>query len=182
MTLVLGSWVADHVILAADSMTHVCMMNMETHAITYGEPLTDRKLFKRRRAGIATYGTGPVNVRVPDVLNQELQADWTVSEVIAFLQRRFSGADEMSALVGGIDDRGDPCLLDVSMSGTEPKRVVPSIGEAAPIVFRGFVNGQLDQTAPRTATSVMAQMLEKLGIHSGFHVGPPYEFLLIPRQ
>src|SRR6185437_14477505 len=84
MTLVLGACTPDAVVLAADSKTHVCTIDPDREDVRFGEPITDRKLFKLARVGIATYGTARPGDRVPDVLSRELQMHWTVREVIEF--------------------------------------------------------------------------------------------------
>jgi hypothetical protein len=180
MTLVIGACVADAVILGADSLTQVISIN--EGKITNISSRIDRKLFKLTRAGIATHGSGLPNMPVPAVLTDELNPEWSVSEVIRFLQRRFKGADEMGALVGGLDATGNPVLFDVSMSGSEPQQIVRREGCTSPLVLKGVKNLQQDQQPPGTVTSVLAQMLALLNENSGHNVGPPYEFLVIPAR
>jgi hypothetical protein len=181
VTLVLGACVADAVVLGADSKTQVYTIDASTGSVVKTASMIDKKLFKLTRVGIATYGSGPPNVRVPKVIADDLQSEWGVSEVIAFLQDRFKGADDMRALVGGLDDHGTPALFDVCMSGASPQQIIPRIGGPLPLVLRGVQNAQLEQRAPGTSVSVITQMLELLTASAGPHVGPPYEFLVISR-
>jgi len=180
MTLVIGACVADTVILGADSLTQV--ISISEGKITSIRSCIDRKLFKLTHAGIATHGSGLPNVPVPEVLTDELNSDWGVAEVIRFLKRRFKGADEMGALVGGLDTSGNPVLFDVSMNGSEPQQIVRREGCTSPLVLRGVKNLQQDQQPPGTVASVLAQMLALLIDNSGPNVGPPYEFLVIPAR
>jgi hypothetical protein len=176
VTLVLGTCLPRAVVLGADSKTERWKIDETTGAVLGIDFIVDRKLFKLSRAGVATYGSGPAGEKVPAVLTKELQPEWSVSEVIQFLQKRFRGADEMGALVGGLDDRGDPCLFDVRMSGADPQPIVPP-----QLVLRGLRNQLHDQLTPATPASVLAQMLELLRESTGPHVGPPYEFLVLTR-
>jgi hypothetical protein len=179
MTLVLGTCIADAVILGAHSKTHVYTFDWAGSLLNI-DSCVDRKLFKLARTGIATYGTGPVDIRVPTALTAELHSDWSVLKVLCYLQSRFRGADGMGALVGGLDATGKPVLYDVSMDGSEPNQLVPQMGFAPAVVLRGVHSRQVDQRAPGTLASVLSQMQEALYAAAGADVGPPYEFLVIP--
>jgi hypothetical protein len=181
VTLVLGACVGDSVVLGADSKTQVYTIDASNGAIVKTASMIDRKLFKLTRVGIATYGSGPPNVRVPKVIADDLQSEWSVREVIAFLQDHFRGADDMRALVGGLDDHDTPALFDGCMSGASPQKIVSGIGGPLPLVLRGVQNAQLEQRVPGTSASVITQMLELLTATAGSNVGPPFEFLVISR-
>ena len=174
MTLVLGASLPNTVILGADSKTQRISVDRDTRAVVSIEPFTDRKLFKLSSAGVATYGSGPVNEPVPAVLIEELRWEMTVAEVMHFMQGRFKGADEMWALVGGWEN-GNPVLFDVCMDGSSPTRIDPGS-----LVVRGVKQAQVDVRS-ETAASVLALMLDRLDAASGVSVGPPFEFLVIPR-
>jgi hypothetical protein len=177
MTLVLGACTTDAVILGAESRTGVLVINRAGTVVSTGTQI-DRKLFKLARVGIATYGAGPADVRVPDVLSAELHSEWGVAEVVSFLQQRFATAgDSMGALVGGLGELGEPVLFDVHMDGSQPTPIVPQ----PQLALRGIENGERELPPPHTAASVIAQMLERLTACADRpDVGPPYEFLLIP--
>ena len=178
VTLVLGTCLSNALVLGADSITQVLTLDSNNNLLDV-RSMIDRKLFKFARAGVATYGAGPPGVRVPDVIASEAQSDWSAQDAISFLQRRFKGADEMRALVGGVDDHGAPALWDVCMSGASPQRIVPLLGPL-PIAVRGKKNLEVDQRLPGTPAGVIEQMLELFAENAGIEVGPPYEFLVIP--
>ena len=181
MTLVLGAIAVDAVVLGADSRTEVWVITGD--AVRSGGTLCDRKLFKVERVGIATYGAGPAGVRVPDVLASELQPGWGVADAVNYLQPRCASVgDSMGALVGGLDDRGDALLVDLHMDGSAPRPIASAIGVPGAVVLRGVENSQRHQREPYTAAAIMAQMFELLLAAAGNPaVGPPYEFLVIPR-
>jgi hypothetical protein len=183
MTLVLGACAADEIVLGAESKTSVVVVSGETVVSTSSQ--LDRKLFKLDRVGIATYGSGPPNVRVPQVLDAELRPAWSVDETVNFLKLRFTAAGaDMGALVGGWDAQGNAILLDVRMDGYV-QRMLPQLGHALPpLARRGVVYDAVAQQPPGTAASILAQMLELLTAACAGcpqDAGPPFEFLVIPR-
>lgn len=175
MTLVLGACTADAVVLGADSKIQIFTIDKTTGALSAIASDVDKKLFKFARAGIATYGAGPPSVHVPTVVAAaRLDSQSHVGEVMQWLQNRFKDARGMGALVGGLDDRGAPVLFDVPdlTAGRQPIA-------AGLLVLRGVQ--KQEQPAPGTPESVIAQMLTLLQANSDPQVGPPYEFLVIPR-
>jgi hypothetical protein len=90
VTLVLGACVADAVILGADTRTQVLTFN-SAHELMATNTLTEAKISSMGRSGVATYGTGPPNVRVHEVIAAEARPEWDASKVIDFLKSRFDG-------------------------------------------------------------------------------------------
>jgi hypothetical protein len=176
VTLVLGGCTSKAVVLGADSTVWVATVDTDKQIVVASTSRTDRKLFKLARAGIATYGGAAEHV--PTVLTNELKLEWSVSEVIGFLQQRFKSADQMRALVGGLEN-GAPVLFEVGMSDHSLQPIVSKPGRPPPVALRGLRHGAVDQRPPGTVASVIEQMLELLAETTGPHVGPPYEFLVI---
>jgi hypothetical protein len=176
VTLVLGACTTDAVVLGADSKIQVHTIDKATGSVSSIGSDVDRKLFKFARAGIATYGTGPPSVHVPTVVAAaRLEPQSNIGEVMQWLLDRFKDAPDMGALMGGLDDRGAPVLFDVPNLSSAARQPIA----AGLLVLRGVKT--LEQQALGTPESVIAQMLPLLHTNSGPHVGPPFEFLVIPR-
>jgi hypothetical protein len=192
MTLVLGTCVDGAVVLSADSKCIVATQQPDGSCKPSGS-IVDRKLFKFGHVGVATHGFGPTNTHVPTIIEAErippLSDTKDVIQVIHWLQKRFSDATGMHALVGGFDRKGNPVLYDVDMKGGDPRPVALLSDKPRKIVLRGDLTDTEDQQppgsggilgTPGTAGSVMDQMLGLLVSNSSDSVGPPYEFLVIP--
>ncbi len=179
MTLVLGAFTSDAVVLGADSRVwHETTADSADGNIVTSTSATDRKLFKLATAGIATYGTATEHV--PTAIDKGLDSNWDIPQAIRFMQERFNNAEQMFALVGGWE-RGAPVMYEVGMSGGNPRAIIPEFGRPPQIALRGLRHSPVDQRPPGTVASVIEQMLEILAESAGPHVGPSYEILVIPR-
>jgi hypothetical protein len=170
VTLVLGAWTTDWVILGADTRVGSPYPSRP--------PSVDRKLFSLDAIGFVTFGEGPGDLPAQidaAMLGSDLPHNATTTTVCNFLRSQFYGYPNMGALVGGFDLEC-PRLLRLS-----PVTGTPVCLPAATI-FGSPENCFLpcDFLGP---LEIIAQMLNELiKAASNFtSVAPPFEFLRIGR-
>jgi hypothetical protein len=181
MTLVLATCTSEAVIFGADSRVRTCTIDPVTqNRVLLPELGTERKLFMLERIAIAAYGDGPA-FHVPTVITYALPTRSAIYDVIRFLHATFSSAPDMHALVGGYDN-GLPLLFDVRMNG-QSMPLFPAMNQSPEIHHRGLPEGPgtIPQPSNATVENVISQMRILLEASISDFIGPPFDFVVIPR-
>lgn len=110
-----------------------------------------------------------------------MKTDWRLDQVIDSFSNHFRDSPRMGALVGGLNEGNALELHDLDM-GKQTKSLVLSDSLPRSIVVRG-ASGTLTPPEPLTIASALSLMLGALQMGANLHpdIGPPYEFLVIPR-